>query len=116
MRLASDADFNGRIYRGLLRKQPDLDIKRVQAVGLRTAPDPEVLEWAASEGRILLTHDRETLIGFAYRRVEAGLPMPGVFVVRNRPTQIGQMVEEILLVAVCSSQEEWKDQVVFLPL
>jgi predicted nuclease of predicted toxin-antitoxin system len=116
MRLASDADFNGRAFRALLRKQPDLDIIRVQDVGLRTADDPDVLAWAAAEGRILLTHDRETLIGFAYQRVELGLPMPGVFVIRNRPEQIGQMVEDILLVVLCSSQDEWKDQVVFLPL
>jgi hypothetical protein len=48
--------------------------------------------------------------------VESRLPKPGVFVIRNRPHQIGQMVEDILLVVLCSSQEEWKDQVVFLPL
>src|SRR5262249_27338199 len=100
MRLASDADFNGKAYRALLRRQPDLDIRRIQDAGLRTADDLDVLAWAASEGRILLTHDRETMVGFAYRRVESGLSMPGVFVLRNRPNQIGQMVEDILLVVL----------------
>jgi hypothetical protein len=116
LRLASDADLNGRLYRALLHRQPDLDIVRVQDVGLRTAPDPDILAWAASEGRILLTHDRETMPKYAYDRVQPGLPMPGVFVIRNRPHQIGQMVEDILLVVLCSSQEEWKDRVQFLPL
>ena len=116
LRMVSDADFNGTLYRALLREQPDLDLIRVQEVGLRTAEDPDILAWAASEGRILITHDRETMPGFAYERVGVGLPMPGVFVIRNRPRQIGQMAEEILLVILCSSQEEWKDRVEFLPL
>ncbi len=114
--LAADADFNGMLYRALLREQPDLDLVRAQDAGLRTAEDPEVLDWASREGRILITHDRETMASHAYDRVRAGLPMPGVFIIRNRPNQIGLMMDEILLVAQCSTQEEWKDQVVFLPL
>ena len=31
LRLATDEDFNNRIVRGLLRRQPDVDILRVQA-------------------------------------------------------------------------------------
>lgn len=116
LRLATDADLHGPLYRALLRAQPDLDIVRAQDVGRRTAPDPEVLEWAASEGRILLSHDRKTMTKFAYERVAAGLPTPGVFIIRNRPGQVGRMVQEILLVALGSEQDEWKDQVQFLPI
>lgn len=116
LRLATDADFNGVVYRVLLRKVPDLDMVRVQDVGLRTAEDPDILAWAATEGRILLTHDRDTMTGFAYQRVTAGLPMPGVFVIRDRRNQIGRMVEEILFPVLCSEQDEWKDQVQFLPI
>lgn len=115
-RLAADADFRGRLYRALLRKLPGLDIVRVQDVGLRTALDADVLAWTASEGRILLTHDQRTMTKFAYERVRARLPMPGVFVVPNQTARIGLLVEEIRLVTLCSSPEEWKDQVVFLPL
>ncbi|HEY7313768.1 MAG TPA: DUF5615 family PIN-like protein [Gemmataceae bacterium] len=116
LRLATDADFDGRVYRALLRELPELDMVRVQDVGLRTAEDPDVLAWTATEGRILLTHDRRTMVGFAYQRVQSGLPMPGVFVIRNRPNQIGQMVEDILVPVLCSEQDEWKDRVQFLPI
>ncbi len=115
LRLATDADFDGRVYRAL-RELPELDVIRVQNAGLRTAEDPDILAWAAAEGRILLTHDRRTMVGFAYERVKSGLPMPGVFVIRDRPNQIGQMVEEILLPVLCSEQDEWKDRVQFLPM
>lgn len=116
LRLATDADFNGRVHRALLRELPELDMVRVQDAGLRIAEDPEVLAWAAEEGRILLTHDRRTMVRFAYQRVQGGLPMPGVFVIRNHPSQIGQMVEEILMPVLCSELDEWKDRVQFLPI
>jgi predicted nuclease of predicted toxin-antitoxin system len=115
LRLASDADSNGDVLRGLFRRQPDLDLIRVQDIGLRTADDETILEWAATEDRILLTHDRATMPHFAYRRVTARRSMPGLFVIRNKPP-LGEMIEEILLVALCSTQEEWLGRVEFLPL
>ena len=54
---ASDENFNNDIVRGLLRRIPDLDVVRVQDVGLSGADDPDILEWAANDGRIMLTHD-----------------------------------------------------------
>jgi len=58
LRLLSDENFNGDIVRGLFLRQPDLDLLRVQDVGLRKVDDPEIIDWATSNGRILLTHDR----------------------------------------------------------
>jgi predicted nuclease of predicted toxin-antitoxin system len=61
LRFAADENFNNDIVRGLLRRKPNLDIVRVQDVGLAGADDPTILEWAAREGRILLTHDVSTI-------------------------------------------------------
>jgi predicted nuclease of predicted toxin-antitoxin system len=77
--LAADENFNNDIVRGLRRRAPDLDIIRVQDVGLSGADDPAVLEWAAHEGRVLLTHDVSTITRFAYDRVRAGKSMSDVF-------------------------------------
>ena len=115
LRLAADENFNGNIVRGLLRRRPDLDLVRVQDAGLAGADDPAILTWAADEGRILLTHDVETMVGFAYERVEAGLRMPGVFEVRLG-TPIGQAIEDILLLAEYSLDDEWEGRVAYLPL
>src|SRR5262245_42841063 len=102
----ADENFHGRIVRGLRRRQPALDIVRVQDIELlRSADDPAVLEWATETGRILLTHDAATVIGYAYDRVRSGLPMPGVFeVARSLP--VGQAIEELLLAAECSLEGE----------
>jgi predicted nuclease of predicted toxin-antitoxin system len=65
-RLLTDENFDGDIVRGLLRRMPELDVVRVQDVGLAETPDPNILAWAAADQRILLTHDRDTVPGFAY--------------------------------------------------
>lgn len=72
LRFAADENFNNNIIRGLLRQHPELDIVRIQDVGLSGADDPTVLEWAAQEGRVLLTHDVATMTEYAYQRVSAG--------------------------------------------
>ena len=72
MRLLTDENFNGAILRGLVRRLPKLDIVRVQDVGLMNTDDPQILEWAASEGRILLTHDVTTITMYAYDPHSAG--------------------------------------------
>ena len=115
LRLVADENFNNNIVRGLLRREPDLDIMRIQDVGLSGVDDPTVLEWAAQEGCVLLTHDVSTITKYAYERVRAGQPMPGVFEV-NRAVPIGRAIEDILLLAECSLDGEWEGQVRYLPL
>src|SRR3989440_12089654 len=115
LRLATDEDFNNRILRGLLRLRPGLDIVRVQDAGLTGRGDAEVLEWAAREGRVLLTHDVTTMKQYVDERVAAGLHMPGVFEVSQK-TPIAQAIEEILLIADYSLEGEWEGQIRFLPL
>ena len=66
LRFAVDEDFDNRIVRGLLRLLPTLDIVRAQDAGLLGKRDPEVLEWAASENRVLLTHDATSMTKHAY--------------------------------------------------
>jgi hypothetical protein len=115
LRLASDQNFNGDILRGLFRQRADLDVVRITDLGLRTASDPEILEWASAEGRILLTHDRNTIPYYAYARVQACQKMPGVFLV-NDLMPIGQAVQELILAIECLDPEECRNLVRFFPL
>ena len=113
--LLSDENFNGDIVRGLLLRHSNLDLLRVQDVGLREVDDPAILAWAASNGRILLTHDRATMPDFAYDRLVKRESMAGMFVVNDRMPYRHSIVELSLLVD-CSEQTEWKDVVLYLPL
>jgi hypothetical protein len=103
--LLVDQNFNEHIVDGLTRRVADLDAVLARHVDLAAIADPDVLEWAASHGRVLLTHDRRTLPRFACQRVEAGERMPGVFVVSDAlPT--AQAIEELSLAIQCLTPEE----------
>lgn len=115
LRLAADENFNNNIVRGLLRRRPGADLVRVQDVGLSGADDPTVLEWAAEQGRVVVSHDVSTLRNHAYARVAAGLKMPGVFEVPNT-LSIGRAIDDLLLIVECSLEGEWQGQVRYLPL
>lgn len=115
MKLLVDENFRGTIVRGLLRRRPDLDLVRVPDVGLTGADDPTILAWAATEGRLVLTHDAATLIGHAYNRVAAGQAMPGIIVVRQ-DLAIGSVLDDLLLLIDASHEGEWNGRVIYLPL
>jgi len=76
IRFVADENFNNHIIRGFLLRNPEVDIVRIQDVGLSSADNPTILEWAVKENRILLTHDVETMPDFAYTRIRAGHSIP----------------------------------------
>ncbi|MFV9507485.1 MAG: hypothetical protein AB4911_23270 [Oscillochloridaceae bacterium umkhey_bin13] len=55
------------------------------------------------------------MIGFAYDRVNANLPIPGIIEVRQ-DLPIGPVIDDILLLIDASHDGEWDDQVIYLPL
>lgn len=115
IRFLADENFNGKVVRGLLARNPSLDILRWQDIGPEGEDDPIILEWAAEQGRVLLTHDVETMIGFAYERVQSGFPMPGMIVV-NSDSPLRAVIEDLLLIAEASSEGEYASQVIYVPL
>ena len=114
LRLVSDEDVHDTIIRGLRRREPTLDIVRVVDVGLDHRPDPVILEWAASQERVLVTGDLNTMVGFAWGRVRSALPMPGVLALLEN-IGVGRVIDDILLVALCYAPEEIASQVIFIP-
>jgi Domain of unknown function (DUF5615) len=113
--LAADEDFDNDIVRGLRRRDPGINLVTVQEAGLDGSPDPDVLEWAAAEGRVLVSHDVNTMVGHAWERVKAGQTMPGL-IVRRREVPIRQAIDDLLLIAQCGIADDFRDQVWYLPL
>jgi len=107
-----DENFKGSIVRGLLQ-QSELNLIRVQDVGLLGADDTNILEWAAQEGRILLTHDVNTITKYAYERLATGLTMPGVIQVKQNAS-VRQVIQDILFLA--EFEEDCRGQILYLPL
>jgi len=115
LRYLVDESVHGDIVRAVLRRQPNLDVVRAQDVGLAGADDPTILQRAAAEGRVVLTSDVSTLVGYAYERVKSGDSMPGVFVI-GQGVSLGPIIEDLILLAEVSREGEWDAQVRYLPL
>lgn len=110
----TDEDFRDAIVAGVLRRAPQVDFVSVRATRVRGRPDPEVLELAQEENRILLTHDVNTMTGHAYDRVAAGLSFPGMFVVPQR-MPISAAVAGVIVVWAQTDAAQWRDRVEFFP-
>lgn len=113
--LVSDENVNNILLRRLLRQYPDLDLVRVQDVGLLHADDVTVLAWAASEGRILLTHDTRTIPGFVYDRFSNDLSIPGVILIPEKMALSNEVYESLRICLECSDSKYWENRLERLP-
>lgn len=68
LRLLIDHDFNEKILQGLRLRVPELDAVVARMIGFEKTPDTALLAWAAAEGRIVLSHDVQTMPKFAISR------------------------------------------------
>lgn len=112
--LLADENFNHHILRGLRRRYSDLDCIAVQNTEMAGAPDSAILEWAARHQRILLSHDFNTMLNFAYERIAAGAPMSGLIAISDR-LPIGNVIASLGMLIECSNQEDFQDFVLHLP-
>jgi len=115
LRLITDEDLNGRIVRGLLRRLPSLDLIRAQDTVDPGTSDLELLAHAADARRVLVTHDANTMTRHAFERITLGEPMAGLIVIAQS-LAIGTAIDELVLIAECTETDEWRGQIVFLPL
>ena len=109
-----DQNFNEHVVDGLDQREASLNFTHVRNVGLATAQIRRF--WSGLRRRPgTPTHDGRTIPAFAYARVAAGQPMPGVFLVDDR-MPIGHAIDEIFLAAHCLTPDECKDIVMFFPM
>ena len=111
----ADENFDARILRGLAQRLPWFDIVRVQDVGLVAAADPDVLAWAATNDRVVMTHDVTTMIGFAATRLRTGQSLPGLLVVPSQ-LSISEAIADLALLVECTTPQEMANRILFVPL
>jgi hypothetical protein len=115
LRWLADENFNNDILRALFGADPNLDIVRAQDTGLTGIADEVVLEWAAEQDRLPLTHDVSNHNGARLSPRDEGRPHAWSFEISRR-VPIRSAVEDILLITECSNPGEWEAQVRYLPL
>ncbi len=115
VRFLADEDVRAGIIQELRSREPTIDILDVKTAGFRGTKDPELLELAAQQGRILISHDRETMTRYFRERLDSGKLTAGLFVVPQSSAAIREIIDSLLMVWTASEAEEWRDQIVYLP-
>ncbi|MDX6444261.1 MAG: hypothetical protein QOH71_1335 [Blastocatellia bacterium] len=114
VRFQADSDLNENILTGVVRREPMIDFQTASEANLRDLSDLEVLALAASEDRILVTHDRRTMPRH-FADFVSNHRSSGVVIVAQK-VGINVAIEELLLVWAASDAEEWVNLIVDLPL
>jgi predicted nuclease of predicted toxin-antitoxin system len=113
LRLLSDEDLQGAIVSGLVLHFPAIDLVRAQDIGLMQTPDPVILEYAASQNRVMVTHDRNTMTAHAQDRINQGLPMSGLIVLAQF-ANIGKAIQDVGTLAEAGDLGDLDGQILFL--
>lgn len=113
-RFQADADFNQKIVLGLRRRDSAVDIQDAQTGRVIGLADREVLFAAARLGRILVSHDRKTMPA-EFTRCRPFQSSPGLIIV-DQGLDIGQSIDELLLIWAATTAEEWRDKVGYIPI
>lgn len=114
-KILADQNFTGAILEGLRSRLPELDIVRTEDLGIKRFRDEQILEWAAENERLIVTHDAKTFVKEAYERLAAGSTFNGVVLVPASLT-IGTAIEELVVLFLCTADDELNDRVIRLPL
>ncbi|MFN0088534.1 MAG: DUF5615 family PIN-like protein [Blastocatellia bacterium] len=113
--LLIDQNFNQIILRGLRARVQDLDAITAYEAGLSAASDPALLARAAREGRLLVTHDHHTMPDQVAERIAAGEKVSGVLLV-SRKLPVGQVIDDLEIIVLCSQENDWENVIRRLPL
>ena len=115
LKLLADEGFHAAVIGGLRRHLPAVDILVVTQSEFRSRPDDFLLELAAREDRVVLTHDADTMVGLAWDRVSRGISMPGVVVIRW--SDVGSAaIDDLVYMVQAATAEDCDNQVKHLPL
>jgi hypothetical protein len=114
LKLVADEDLNQMIVNGARLSQPAIDFLTAREGSLIHLPDEVVLKVAAGSGRVLVTHDRNTMLTCFASFIQSQ-SSPGLIVV-SQNLAVGAALEQLALVCECMDAEELTSARLFIPM
>lgn len=105
IRFQADNDLKFAIVKAVRQQEPAIDFASAQQAGLDGLSDPEVLELAAAEGRVLISHDRRTLLKHFRNHLAAGKTSSGLLVV-SQGAPVGVVAEAIVILWAAAKSKD----------
>lgn len=101
----------------LLRRDPTVVVRRIGDPGAPPleANDPTILDWCEANGFALVTTNRRTMPVHLANHLAVGKHVPGIFMLTASLT-MDQVVEQLILIAGGSLDNEWRDGIWYLPI
>ena len=114
VKFQADADLKQAIVTGVTRRQPKLSFWSANESKLEGLKDPEVLEIASRDRRLLVTHDRKTMpkeFGeFVMTKTSAGV------LIVSQSIPVNEAIDTLILIWETTTAEEWINQIMSIPL
>lgn len=114
-RFLADEDLRSAIRSAVLRQEPRIHFATVRGMGWGGKSDDEVLELAAVQGLIVVSHDMRTMPAAAYARMARSATLAGLLLA-PQTYPIRPLADELVLIWGASTAEEWVGRVEYLPL
>ena len=116
-RFLIDENISPQYRTQLLNHEPSLTVLVIgdEDAPPKSTPDPEILEWCEQHQFILITNNRESMPQHLSDHLSAGHHVPGIFTI-NLEVPMGKIIEELLLIVGASDEDEYIDQITYIPL
>lgn len=112
-----DENLGPAIANHLRRLQPKLIVLKIGDEGAPPigTPDPDILRWLEQTGFTLVTRNRKTMPHHLREHIDSGHHVPGIFTLKPQ-CSLKEVVNDLLLVWEVAEADDYKDQIVYLPL
>jgi hypothetical protein len=115
IRFQADNDLKRIIVDATLRREPRIDFQTARAARLDNLDDEAVLHLAASQSRILVSHDKRTMPKALASFVASGGASPGVLLVIPQNAPIRDLIEALILIWADDRADDWNNLLVKIP-
>ena len=112
-----DENINPLYLDQLRRRRPDLSFRAVGEINTpaKGTLDPDILLWCEEHDYILVTNNRRSMPVHLLDHLAGNHHCPGIFILGSNQG-IGETIDELILIADVSLDNEYQDQIIHLPL
>ena len=114
IRFQADADLKHAIIAGTLRRVVSLDFRRAEAIPLEGLDDSVVLATSAEDGRVLVSHDVNTM-ELHFRDFIQERTSPGLILIPQRRVSVRQAIDGLVLLWEVVDAAELENRVCLFP-
>ena len=101
----------------LRRRKPGLEVVHVgdERAPLRGTLDQDILLWIEDHEFTLVTRNRKSMPDHLAQHLSTGHHIPGIFTLQPKAS-LGEIIEDLLLIWELAGDDEYKDQIIHIPL